>query len=268
MEDQSAPQRDYTISAVDRALRLLEALGEAPNEGVSVLARRLGLTKSIVFRLLVTLEQRGFVDRDPDRGTYSLGHRIGVLGERLEPGAGLLAAARPVMERLRDQTAESVNLVVREGARSLVLATRAGHHAIRLFAQAGRYGPLHAGGGSMVLLAFAPVAIRTAVASGPLERFTPETITDGALLLERLEQIRRDGFNVVVSDLDLGAFSISAPIRTRGGEVVAALSVAGAEVRLSEGLRPTYLAAVLGAAEEISRKLGVGGESRARNAPV
>ncbi len=148
--------RDYTIAAVDRALSVLEALASQPRQGVTELSNRLGLTKTIVFRLLSTLEARGFVTRNDNKAIYSLGYRVGVLGEQAGLQSTLLAAARPVMERLRNDTTETINLILREGQRSLVLATLPGHHAMRIYANAGRYGPLHAGGGSMLLLAFAP----------------------------------------------------------------------------------------------------------------
>lgn len=249
--------RNYTIAAVDRALLVLEALADRPGQGVSDLSRSLGLTKSIAFRLLHTLEERGFVFRDPDRAVYSLGYRVGVLGERVGRDGSLLYAARPVMDTLRDRTSENVNLVVREGARSLVLATRAGHHSIRLFAQAGRYGPLHAGGGSMCLLAFADPGVVEQVVAGPLEAFTPYTITDRERLHQALARIRANRYNIALNDLDEGAFSVAAPILGPHDEVIAAISVAGAVVRLDEERREAYIAAAKDAAAEISSKLSL-----------
>lgn len=250
-------QKDYTIAAVDRALLVLEALAEQPRQGVTALARRLGLTKTIVFRLLCTLEARGFVVREGDQPLWSLGFRVWVLGDRAGHQNMLLSAARPVMERLREETAENINLVVREGQQSLVLATLAGRHAIRIFAQAGRYGPLHAGGGSMLLLAWAPLSVRNAVVSGALRDYSPATITDPAALWQRLEDIRLQGYNIAVNDLDEGAFSIAAPVRDAGGAVIAAISVAGAVARLDPERQAVYLDLVRHAADEISAKLGL-----------
>jgi IclR family KDG regulon transcriptional repressor len=252
---ESTGAKDYRIAAVDRALMVLEALAERPDQGVTQLARRLGLTKTIVFRLLQTLEARGFVARDPRGATYALGYRMSILGERAGRQRGLLAAAAGPMDALRDATSENVNLVVREDRHSLVLATRAGRHAIRLFAEAGRRGPLHAGGGSQLLLAFAPVELREAVLAGELPVFTPFTQTDPEKLARVLERIRAVGYNVALNDLDEGAFSVAAPVRGEGGEVVAAVSVAGAVVRLDEERRQAYLAAALESAAEISRRL-------------
>lgn len=249
--------KDYKIAAVDRALALLEALADKPEQGVTALAKSLGMTKSLVFRLLCTLEERGFVSRDAERAEYSLGYRVGVLGERLGKDGSLLHAARPVMDALRDRTSENVNLVVREGLRSYVLATRSGHHSIRLFAQAGRNGPLHAGGGSMLLLAYADSAVIDAVVTPPLEAFTPYTITDEAKLRQALERIRANGYNIAINDLDEGAFSVAAPITGTDGSVIASISVAGAVARFDEERRTSYLQAALDAAAEISERLSI-----------
>lgn len=247
----------YKIAAVDRALVLLEALADRPGQGVTALSKSLGMTKSIVFRLLQTLEDRGFVYRDPEHAVYSLGYRIGVLGERVGRDGSLLFAARPVMDALRERTSENINLVVREGPRSLVLATRAGHHSIRLFAQAGRNGPLHAGGGSLCLLAYCDDAFVKTALSGPLEAFTPYTVTDPEKLRQLLDRIRMNGYNIALNDLDDGAFSVAAPIIGANGEVIAAISVAGAMVRFNEERRESYIQAVREAAEQISAKLSL-----------
>lgn len=256
MSEDNQP-KDYRIAAVDRALTVLEALGKKPGQGVTALSKSLGMTKSIVFRLLQTMEDRGFVFRDPDHALYSLGYRVGVLGEGVGRDGSLLHAARPVMDSLRDRTSENVNLVVREGVRSLVLATRSGHHSIRLFAQSGRNGPLHAGGGSLLLLAYCEPQVIDAVLAGPLEAFTPYTITDRKKVREALTRIRANGYNIALNDLDEGAFSVAAPIMGAHGEVIAAISVAGAMARLDEARRANYIQAALEAAEQISSKLSL-----------
>ncbi len=161
------------------------------------------------------------------------------------------------MDALRDRTSENVNLVMREGLRSLVLATRAGHHSIRLFAQAGRHGPLHAGGGSLCILAYSDPGIIDAVLANPLEAFTPYTITDQEKLRQTLARIRANGYNIALNDLDDGAFSVAAPIFGSDEAVIACISVAGPVVRFDEERRDRYIRAALDAAAEISSKLSL-----------
>ncbi|KAJ55364.1 hypothetical protein ACMU_11755 [Actibacterium mucosum KCTC 23349] len=249
---QPEEKKSYRIDAVARALRVLEALGDSPGIGVTALAERLGLTKSIVFRLLQTLEEDGYVQRDEERAIFSLGYKVAMLGERVGREGALQHVARPVMDVLRDETGENVNLVIREGTATVAISTREGLHSIRLFAQTGRRGPLHAGGASMLLLAFAEPSIRERVLEGPLERFSPHTITDPDRLRDALVLILANRYNVAINDLDDGAFSIAAPIQNGAGEVIAGLSIAGASVRLDEVRRATYIEKVVAAAQEIS----------------
>lgn len=253
----SAPseRKSYRIEAVSRALLVLEALGDKPGIGVTALSERLGLNKSLVFRLLQTLEEAGYVQRHEERAQYALGYRVAVLGDRVGREGALLQVARPVMDALRDNTGENVNLVIREGTATVVIATREGLHSIRLFAQTGRRGPLHAGGASMLLLAYAEPSIRDRVLKGPLEQFSPHTITDAERLREALLLIRSNSYNVALNDLDDGAFSIAAPIWNASGEIMAGLSLAGASVRLDEVRRATYIQKVVAAAAEISDHL-------------
>jgi DNA-binding IclR family transcriptional regulator len=250
-------KKSYTIEAVARALRILEALGEQPGRGVTALSTETGLTKSIVFRLLYTLEECGFVQRDNERALFSLGYRMALLGERVGMDGALMHVSPPILDALRDKTGENVNLIVREGTSALALATREGLNSIRLFSQSGRRGPLHAGGGSQLLLAYSEPAIRERVLEGPLERYSPHTLIDPDMLREKITLIRANGYNVALNDLDDGAFSVAAPIRNATGEIIAALSVAGASVRLDEVRRASYIEAVTEAANEISERLSL-----------
>ena len=85
------------------------------------------------------------------------------------------------------------------------------------------------------------------------------TVTDRAKLRQLLERIRANGYNIVVNDLDEGAFSVAAPIHSADGTVIASISVAGAVVRFDEERRESYLKAAMDAAAEISERLSIHG---------
>ncbi|MFN8722835.1 MAG: IclR family transcriptional regulator [Rhodospirillales bacterium] len=247
---------DYTITAVDRALSLLEVLAENPGVGVTELANLTGNTKSLVFRLIYTLEQRGYVIKDPSSRTYTLGYRILTLAADTQNHAALINAARPLMDELAQQVQENVNLLVRDGLHSLCVALRESPLPIRLFAQVGRRGPLHVGGGPKVLLAFAPDEVRDAVIAAGLDVHTPLTITDPDRLRTVLDTIRRTNFNESHGDLDAGSFSFAAPVFAAGGQVVAALSVAGPADRLDDAKAETYRRLVRTHAARLSDLMG------------
>ncbi len=245
----------YTVASVEAGIALLEAIAEEPGLGVTALARRLGGSKSQSFRLLHTLEQRGYVIKDEVTHGYRLGYRALFIGERASRQTNLIVRAQPFLEELATRSRENVHLIAREGLRSVCVALCESPQNLRLYAQIGRRGPLHAGGGSKVLLAYADAAVRSAVLAGPLERFNDDTITDPARLEIILDGIVRDGYHVALGDVDENAFAVSAPIRDHRDEVVAALSIAGPTYRLSDESLERHRADVLDTARRISEAL-------------
>jgi IclR family KDG regulon transcriptional repressor len=147
-------------------------------------------------------------------------------------------------------------LLVRDGLHNVSLGIRQSPQPIRLYAELGRQGPLYVGGGPKLLLAFAPEDVQDIVLTGPLDGFTPETITDPARLRALLSRIRAQGYNVSHGDQDAGAFSVAVPVRDHLGRVVASLSVAGPQARLTTDLESLYVRMLLNAAAEISSHLG------------
>ena len=100
---------------------LIEVLAEHPGSGVSELAERTGCTKSLTFRLLFTLEQRGLVSKDTERRTYTLGYRAMLLGDQARRQSRLINAAEPFMRELNKQLGENVLLLVRDGMNSVCM---------------------------------------------------------------------------------------------------------------------------------------------------
>ena len=246
----------YTITAVDRALALLEVVAEHPGSRVSDLATLTGNTKSLIFRMIYTLEQRGYVIKDQATRTYTLGFHTIYLGARAQGQTALLKAAAPIMDELVETCRENVNLIVREGLHSVCVALRPSPLPVRLYAQVGRKGPLHAGGGPRVLLAFAPQELQDEILAMPLERYTATTVTDPAKLRGMLAQIRSAGSHESHGDLDPESFSFAAPAFAQDGEILAALSIAGPASRLTDERAQSYRDLVADGAARVSRALG------------
>src|SRR5262245_20152814 len=115
----------YTVPGLERGLRILcEFSRREPALTAPELARRLGVPRSTVFRLLVTLEQMGFVERTPDGRAHRLGLAVLRLGFEYMASLDIVALGRPLLERLRDDTAYAASLVVRDG-RDIVYLQRA-----------------------------------------------------------------------------------------------------------------------------------------------
>ena len=246
----------YTVASVNKALDILEHLAVNGETGVTELADRTQSTKSQVFRLLYTLEQRGFVHKDPLSRRYRLGYRNLYIGDQTKGQLDIVRLSQPLLEELADISGENAHLVTREGYRSVCVALSESSQPLRLYAQVGRRGPLHAGGASKVLLAYAPAEVRNEVLTGDLEIFTPSTITDPQRLENIISEIKKTGLHVSQDDLDAGAFSIGTPVHDHSGEVTAALSVAGPVSRLGPVRRAELSELVKAYGEKISETLG------------
>lgn len=118
----SSPAPDYSVPAVDKALDILELVADSPEPLTqTAIAEATGRSVGQLFRVLVTLERRGFLVRERGGG-YLLGTRLFDLAHRHAPLRGLVAAATPVLHELAEQVRQSCNLAVLEGDRVRVVA--------------------------------------------------------------------------------------------------------------------------------------------------
>jgi IclR family KDG regulon transcriptional repressor len=245
---------DYTITAVDRSLRVLETLAEHPGISITDIAALTGNTRSLVFRIVFTLEQRGYVIKDPLQRTYTVGYRPLYLAAHAQDQLQVLRIAAPYLEELSTKCEDNINLLVRDGTNSLCIYAR--RASDQLHARVGRHAPLHAGGAPKILLAFAPEEVRQAVSNGPFASFTTKTITDARALEPVLEAIRQSGMNESHGEIDLDAFSFAGAIFESNGDVVAALSIAGPELHLKNRTADFYRRLVGDTCRQISEAMG------------
>ncbi len=250
-----ASSPDYSIAAVDRALDLLEALarvGPAPLGNIADLA---ACTRTAAFRLLRTLQARGFAIQDEARGLWRLGARWGVLGRAAQDQGALAATATPFLAELGRAVGENTYLRTRDGLQAETVALFQVEPELRLYSTVGARGPLHAGA-SRLLLAYAPEAIQTQVLAQRLPRFTPATRTDPTWIAADLQRIRARGYLITADEVHPGAVSATVPVRDAGGQVVAALFVTAPSMRMRPPRPRSLLPQVLDAAARLSRALG------------
>jgi IclR family KDG regulon transcriptional repressor len=247
--------RDYSIAAVDRALDLLEALARTGPAPLATLADAAGCTRTAGFRLLRTLQARGFAIQDEARGLWRLGARWSALGRAAAEQGALAAVAMPVLASLGKASNENVYLRVRDGMESETVAIFQTDPSLRVYTEVGKRLPLHAGS-SRVLLAHAPEAVQTQVLTQRLPRYTPATRTDPAWIAADLQRIRGRGYLVTSDEVVPGAVSVTAPVRDAAGQIVAALSIGAPSLRMRPPRPRAMVSAVMEAAENLSRALG------------
>jgi DNA-binding IclR family transcriptional regulator len=252
------------VQSVERAAAMLRLLA-AENEpmGLGEIAGALGLAKGTAHGLLRTLQEVGFVEQQSVTGRYEVSGDLLQLGSTTLDLNELRSLSFNWMDTLAARTGEATRIAAYRDGRVVVA-----HHVFasspggEQVVETGNVVSLHASSLGKVLLAFEPAAARSASAR-ELERLTSRTITDRKALLRELADVRYSGYATAVEEFELGLACISAPVRDRGGYVVAAVGVSGPVARLCDTpLHPRrqLVDEVVAAARSISRVLGHGAD--------
>ena len=214
-----------TVQSIERAFAVLRSLASGP-AGVTDIADRMGLPKSTVSRLLSTLEELGAVEQVAAGGNYRIGWAMIELSAAARPGRSLVSLARPHLAELNRLTGAAAGLSIPDGTDMLYLDQITPDSELQVRDWTGHRIPMHAVPSGQVVLAFDD-ELASRVLSAPLQRFTPHTITDPAMLRKRLAAVRAAGYSMALEEFAEGLNSVAAPVRSASGRVVAALHVYG-----------------------------------------
>jgi DNA-binding IclR family transcriptional regulator len=247
----------YTVPGLERGLRILSEFkrGE-PHLSAPELARRLAVPRSTVFRLLVTLEQLGYVERTPDGRSYRLGLAVLRLGFETVSSMSIVELARPLLEGLRDATGYAATLVVRDGRDAVYLHRAAPRSPFASSVAAGTRLPAHATLMGQVLLADVSWPALMALYPEPqLKAYTAQTPTTVRALYEQVQRTREQGWALGEGFFESHIGAVAAPIRGESGHVVAAIGLTVPGTFIAEQERTALLRQILLAAQELSKRL-------------
>jgi DNA-binding IclR family transcriptional regulator len=240
------------IQPVDRALRLLKAVAESRTPPtLPALAAAADVNPSTAWRLLATLQDHGFVARS--RGGYVVGYATVRVAAAADERV-LARTARPLLERLADETQEAVSLSVPQHRTIVSIDHVAGPRVVSA-GWVGEHLPLHCTSNGKLLLASWPDEELAAFVAEPLAALTPRTITEPAALLEELGRIRRRAFGVEVEEFEVGLHAVSAAARDARGAPIATLSASGPAYRIPPGRLDELGARLLDAVAVLERRL-------------
>jgi len=252
---------EYAIQTVTNALRVLEVFEADEEIGVTELARRLHLHKNNVFRLLATLEDKGWVEQSADSERYRLGAACLRLARNYARTHGLMRWSRPALEQLARETGETAHLGVLRGFEVVHLDGEQSPGLLVTGLRIGSRMPCHSTALGKILLGCGSVetleGFDRQLASRGVEAFTPETITDRDKLIEHLHRVAGQGWALDVEESCAGVACAAAPVLDATGRTVGALSVSGPAFRLDrDALEARIAPAVVAAASALSRQLG------------
>jgi IclR family transcriptional regulator, KDG regulon repressor len=246
----------YWVPMVGHTFRALEAFEDASIElSLQEVSTRAGISKSSAYRILFTLENLGYVNKNSSTGKYHLGLKILEAARKVRAGCGLVQVSRPFLEELRDRFTETVNLAVLQNDQIVYVEIFESSHSFRMTGEVGSRAPLHATAIGKSIAAFQDRSrLKKLVSLNPFKRFTPHTLTRQAQFMKSLEEVRLQGYSLDEEEIELGACCLAAPILNNAGVAVAAMSIAGPAPRIRQK-QQAIIDGLRKAAAEISARL-------------
>jgi len=250
------------IQALDRAFLILDVMADAGGEAkLTEIAASAGLNVSTCHHLISTLYNWGYVARGANSRSYVLGSRILHLSAACLRQVDLPRRAESLVNRLNDQTRETVQLAIMQDTNLVHVLRREARHAVRVDGTlGGKSNAAHATATGKAILAWLPpTELDRIVADKGLTAFTPNTITDIEKLKEELRLTRRNGFAIDREEFQLGVMCLGAAIRDHAGAVVGSIGVSSPAFRATPEYFDEIKVHLIAAVDELSTELGAPG---------
>jgi DNA-binding IclR family transcriptional regulator len=244
----------------ERCLAIIELLADGGRHlPLGEIAERLELPKSGAHRLLATLLDLGWAEKDPDTGFYRLTMRLAVLGQQFLAATGIPDMCQPILDRFAQQCHEFARLAVVDG-HSLVWVAHAQGASAGLMYQPSLTSntvPLFATASGKAWLATLPSdqALQMVMKNGGLkdaDRYGPNVVRTIEALLREIKATARRGYGLAFSEAEFGVTAVAAAIRAERGPSLGTLSIAGPSARLTEKRAHELAPIVLRTAGELS----------------
>jgi DNA-binding IclR family transcriptional regulator len=241
---------DYSAPALEKGMDIIELLADAESGlTVSEIATRLRRGMSELFRIIVVMERRGWLRKDPETSRYTVSYQLLLLAHRGTPAQSLTHAAAPVMQDLSTRIDQSCHLVIRSGTQGLVIFRQENQlRYANLSVRMGGVLDLATSCSGLMLMAHMEDDARET-----LLRSLPKQRTTRAKIEQEMKQMRARGFVVRRSPMTEGVTDISCPIRGFDGRVVAALTVP--YLHVIDGSLPTSVDQARRLVEQAARRI-------------
>ncbi|GAB3435636.1 IclR family transcriptional regulator [Phycicoccus ginsengisoli] len=256
--DATTPESDSRASAsvLLNGLHVLEAFSvEHPLLGVTEIARRVDLHKSTVSRILATLEQAGYVEREAGNGRFRLGLGLMALAGPLLADLDVRRVAQSSLEQLTERTGETSALMVWNGHEAVVVEQVQSPKQVKHTAAIGtRYDTYESSSVKVFLAELRAVEVdrlfERRLLAGTYDTHTLESY------LAELQQVREQGYAINDGRTSVEEVGVAAPVRDHRGQVVAAVLLSAPRFRVPPALLEVLARDVAEAAREVSARLG------------
>jgi DNA-binding IclR family transcriptional regulator len=249
---------EYHVPNLERALKILELLSKR-SEGMSIsdIASKLSYPRNSVFRIVSTLNNYGYLERDDEFKTFCLSMKLLTVGIHALSEPKLVENSLKAMNRLRDEYKETVALGILRGDVGMVIEEVQGTHLFRFVLEPGRKFNLHTSAPAKAILAYLSDKERDELIDRiEFKIFNERTISSKKKYLIKLKEIKRKGYSVDMAEEIEGMHCVGAPIFNRHGQPFAAIWITGPSIRVLPKAFPGIGANVRRHADSISKSLG------------
>lgn len=253
---------EYSIQSIENAIDVLEQFMSNTSElGVTEISKNLNLHKNNIFRILATLENRGYIEQNLNNEHYKLGIKNLELGNYFLMHNGLTTIAGPLLEELTEEIEENSYLGMLKSNRIFYVQHAQSNQVLRVSSRVGRrLSPLCTAIGKVILAYYNDTDRDKVIEANEFIQHTPKTITSKDQFIKELEKIKLQGYAIDDEELDHGVTCISSPIFNYNREIIAGVSISGPITRVNqETMEKSYIPKVVEYAKKISRAIGYTG---------
>jgi IclR family transcriptional regulator, KDG regulon repressor len=242
------------VSSVKKSTDLLKLFtADNPEWSLAELSDQIDLHKSSIHRTLNTLVGAGFLEKDPVTGRYRLGLILLELAGNVLSRYDFREIANPYLENLAQKTGEIIHLSILDGSDIVYLDKIGISQPLTVSTNIGGRSPAYSSAMGKVLLAdLEKDEVVNLLGKKPLKKMTHTTITEKNMLLSVLECVKADGYAIDDEEAFLGIRCVAAPLKNRGGRVIAAISATVPIQRMDRKRTEELCAMVVKTASEIS----------------
>ncbi len=249
-----------SVRAVDRALDVLLCFSnQTPELTMTQIAEQVGIHKSTAHRLLATLENKRFIQRDPDTGIYRLGIRLLQMAYLTLEQNDLRRLAIPFMHDLCDLYEENIDLTVLDDTDVVFINILEGPKRVKLAAAIGQRLPAFATASGKAILGFLPEKMVRRIINRGMPQLTAHTLSSPEILLDDLISVREQGFALSEQELEEQINAVAAPIFDSQRNPIASIAVAGPAYRLTRQKMIEIGPKLVATAQAISQEISMAG---------
>ncbi|SMP60270.1 IclR family transcriptional regulator [Anoxynatronum buryatiense] len=227
----------YPVQTVEKALEVFDLLsGDNYREGISIseLSKEMKLGKSTVHRIMETMVAKNYIEQNEESKRYQLGWKLFEVGNVIPRQRNLYNVDKQILQELCDRCEETVNLGVRVKDSVVTISKISPKTSLIANLQIGARESLHATAMGKVLLSeMTREEVILIFGDTPFEAYTSNTLTNMDDLMTELEKIRHQGYSIDDEEFCAGLTCVAMPVRDYKNEIVAAVSVSGASIRMT-----------------------------------